>query len=363
MARLGRAETGSKDLKRAGRLYERICSWENLDLAAHRARKRKRYRRYAEDFELRRETRLASIRDELLAESWRPRPYTAFHIHDPKERLICAPSYPDRIVHHALCNVIAPVIERTFIDHTYSCRVGLGTGAARARCRALVSRHSHVLKLDVSRYFPSIDHGMLKAKLVRLIKCPATLRLCGRIIDSWRDDEANPVWREGDELLTPAERPHGLPIGALTSQLFANLYLSRLDHQVQETIKPGGYIRYTDDLLLFSNDKAVLRHALAELKAFLREERLRPHPTKCRVHACREGVPFLGFRYWPDTVCVLRENRIRFERRMRAFRRKMRTDRSLLPAVWPSMFAWFQFIREYTVNEGLVLSECRHHSF
>ena len=349
-------------MKRAGDLFESICAWENLELAARRARKRKRYRRYAEDFELKRESRLSAIREDLLSESWRPGPYTTF-INDPKERLICAPSYPDRVVHHALCNVIGPILDRNLVDHTYSCRVGLGTGAARSRCRSLVRRYSHVLKLDVSRYFPSIDHGILKEKISRLIKCRPTLRLVSRIVDSWKDNDAAPAWFNGDDLFTPSERPHGLPIGALTSQLFANLYLSRTDHFVQETIKPGGYVRYTDDLLLFSNDKHGLHRALAEVKALLGEERLTPHPRKCRVHACREGVPFLGFRYWPNRVQVLRENRLRFDKRMRKFSRKMKVDRSVLRQVWPSMYAWFQFVREYPVNEGLVLTECRQHCF
>lgn len=350
-------------MKRVGNLYDAICSWDNIELAACRARRGKRYRRYSENFELKRESRLFQIRDKLLSESWQPGGYTTFTIHDPKERLICAPSYPDRIVHHALCNVIAPVMERTFIDHTYSCRVGMGTGAARTRCRDLVRRYSHVLKVDVRRYFPSIDHDILKEKVARLIKCRSTLRLVDTIIDSWRSTEENPVWDVGDDLLAPAARVHGLPIGALTSQLFANLYLSRVDHYIQEQIKPGGYIRYTDDLLLFSNEKSALHGALGRIRALFREERLLPHPKKSRVHACREGVPFLGFRYWPDRVRVLRANRIRFEKRMRRHRRAVRQDRHTLVEVWPSMFGWFQFVREFPANEGLVLEECRRHSF
>jgi len=219
------------------------------------------------------------------------------------------------------------------------------------------------LKVDVRSYFPSIDHGILKKKIARLIKCRSTLRLIGHIIDSWENEAGNPVWKEGDELLTPAIRPHGLPIGALTSQIFANLYLSRLDHYVQEAIKPGGYVRYTDDLLLFSNEKRLLHSALADLKALLRDERLSPHPRKCRVHACREGVPFLGFRYFPDSIRVLKKNKLRFEKRMRKLKRKINRDRSIVRDVWPSMFGWFQFVREYPVNEGLVIAECRELSF
>lgn len=349
-------------LKRAGNLFERICSWENLELAARRARKRKRYRPYAERFELRRESVLLDIREQLLSGIWCPQPMREFRIYDPKERLISAPAYRDRIVHHALCNVIGPILERSMVDHSYSCRVGLGTGAARAHCRHLVARTTHVLKMDVRHYFPSIDHDILKVKLRRHIKCSGTLDLVDRIIDGWHSSD-DPVWFDGDGLLAPLERPRGLPIGALTSQLFANLYLNRIDHVVEEQYRPVGYARYTDDLLLFGNDKRKLGEMRLGLFGEFAREHLKPHPAKCRVHACREGVPFLGFRYWPDKVCVQRTNRLRFERRMREFRRGIRQNQCKRECVWPSMFGWFQFIREYPINEGLVIEECKRQVF
>jgi retron-type reverse transcriptase len=348
-------------MKRLGNLFEQICAWDNLELAAKKARRGKRYRLYAENFELRRETILRHIRAELLAGTWQPRPYRTFTIHDPKERLICAPCYRDRIVHHALCNVIAPLLERTLVHHSYSCRVGKGTGAARDACQRWVRRYHYVLKLDVSKYFPSIDHALLKEKIRRLFKCQPTLDVVDRIIDSWQ--EATPQWLRGDELLTPTQRPRGVPIGSLTSQLFANLFLSRIDHLIQEQLRPSGYARYTDDLLLFSDSKADLRAARERLMRELEAERLRPHPTKCRIHQCREGVPFLGFRYWPDRVRVLRENRFRFERRMHRIKRGIQRSRTPVATVWPAMFGWFQFVRNYPVNEGLVQAECARHRF
>jgi hypothetical protein len=110
-------------VKRFGHLYDAICAWDNLELAARRARKRKRYRWYAEDFELRRESVLREVHDELVAQRWQPAPYETFRIYDPKERLICAAPYRDRIVHHAVCNIVAPLLERSFIAHSYACRV------------------------------------------------------------------------------------------------------------------------------------------------------------------------------------------------------------------------------------------------
>ena len=350
-------------MRRAGHLFDRVCSWENLDLAARRTRRGKRYRQYAERFELRRETILRDIQQELRSGAWRPRAMREFTIHDPKERLISAPSYRDRVVHHALCNVIGPILERSMVAHTFSCRAGLGTRAAREHCHRLVRTRRYVLKMDVRHYFPSIDHRMLKEKLRRHIKCGPTLALADTIIDAWQTPGGDPVWFLGDDLLAPAERPRGLPIGALTSQLFANLYLSRIDHLIKEQLGPSGYARYTDDLLLFDDDKARLHEMRARLLAEFAAERLRPHPTKCRVHACREGVPFLGFRYWPDRVRVLRTCRLRFEHRMTCFRRAIRHDRRAMRWVWPSMYGWFQFVRMYAVNEGLVHAECRSQAF
>jgi retron-type reverse transcriptase len=346
-------------MKRFGNLYGQICSWENLELAARRARKRKRYRRYAEDFELRRESVLRELHEELVAQRWQPAPYRTFRIYDPKERLISAAPYRDRIVHHAVCNIVAPLLERSFVAHSYSCRSGLGTGAAREHCRQLAKRYRYALKADVTKYFASIDHARLKDKLRRHLKCAPTLALLDRIIDSWQTTDQPPLWFEGDDLLSPLVRPHGLPIGALTSQLFANLYLSRIDHLIEEQLRPGGYARYTDDLVLFADSKRFLWDALERLRTELAAERLRPHPVKCRVLACRDGVPFLGFRFGPDWTRVLPANVRRFHRRMTGLRRAVCANREKLAEVWPSMFGWFQFIREQSGSEGLVLAECR----
>lgn len=350
-------------MKRYGNLYERICSWDNMERAAHLARRRKRYRIYTENFELRRESVLRQLREELLEGSWQPSPYRSFRIYDPKERIISAAPYPDRIVHHAVCNVIAPILERTFIDHSYSCRVGKGTAAAREHCRQLVKRYRYALKADVSKYFASIDHEILKAKLRRQIKCRPTLEILDRIVDSWQTTEEPPAWFKDDDLLTPSERPRGLPIGSLTSQLFANLYLSRIDHLIQEEIRPCGYARYTDDLVLFSDSKKFLWDALARLREEFENERLKAPPRKCRVLACRDGAPFLGFRFFPERTRVLRENVMRFRKRMTRLQHRVKADREARREIWSSMFGWFQFVREQSGGEGLVLAECRRQRF
>jgi len=165
-------------------LYPEICSLENLYKAARKARKRKSRKEDVERFELHRERFLHQLREELLSENWKPSPYHKFQIHDPKTRTISAAPYRDRIVHHALCNIIAPLIERRFIYDSYSCRKGKGTQAGRERCRKYTNRYSYVLKCDIRKYFESIDHEILMDKIGRVIRCKPTAELCRKIVSS-----------------------------------------------------------------------------------------------------------------------------------------------------------------------------------
>jgi len=305
-------------MKSWGNLYPTICSLENLYEAARKARKRKTRKEDVERFELHRERFLRQLQDELVTGHWRPSPYRRFQIHDPKTRTISAAPYRDRVVHHALCGVIGPLIERRFVYDSYSCRVGKGTLAGRERCRRFTNRYTYALKCDVRKYFESIDHAILGKKLARTIRCRPTLELCCRIIASSEASSAQPVLFPGDDLFTAGNRARGLPIGNLTSQLWANLYLDRLDHLVREELRVPGYVRYTDDFILWADDKAFLHACLNRISRELEHERLVLHPVKTRLIPVRCGVPFLGFRFVPDRAPrLLGECKRRFERRMR----------------------------------------------
>ena len=168
--------------------------------------------------------------------------------------MVSAAPFRDRVVHQAFCAVCEPIFERSFIHDSYANRVGKGTHRAVARYEAFRDRFRHVLRCDVYRYFPAIDHEILKADLRRRIACAQTLALAERIIDGSNPQE--PVYRyfPGDDLSTPYERRRGLPIGNLTSQLFANLYLNGMDHYCKEVLRAAGYVRYVDDIALFHDD-------------------------------------------------------------------------------------------------------------
>ena len=185
------------------------------------------------------------------------------------------------MVHHAVHAVIAPLFERGFIDHTYANRAGKGTHRALARYERLRDRHRYVLRGDIYRYFPAIDHEVLKADLRRRIACRQTLAVLDRIVDASNPQEPVNLYYPGDDLFTPFERRRGLPIGNLTSQLFANVYLDRFDHFVTEVLR-APYLRYADDFALFADDPAGLeawrgRQPVGRLPFVLKRLQALPH--------------------------------------------------------------------------------------
>ena len=215
-------------MKRHRDLWTQIISFENLIQAARQAQQGKRFRRTVLAFNHHLEDELHQIQDELVQKTYCPGEYRAFRIFDPKPRLISAAPYRDRVVHHALCNVIVPLLDRTFISDTYANREGYGTHRALKRFTHFDRSSQYVLLCDIRKYFPSIDHQILKTILRRKIRCPDTLWLIDTIIDGSNEQDPAIEYFPEDDLLTPLERRKGLPIGNLTSQFFANLYLNGL---------------------------------------------------------------------------------------------------------------------------------------
>ncbi len=194
------------------------------------------------------ERELLRLERELLDGSWRPGGFVTFRVEDPKPRNISAAPFRDRVVHHAVCAVVEPIFERGFIDDTYANRKGKGSHRAVARYEQYRDRYRHMLRCDIWRYFPAIDHEILKAEFRRRIACGRTLGLLDAVVDGSNPQEPVCRYYPGDDLFTPFERRRGLPIGNLTSQFFANLYLDCLDHFVKEVLR-APYLRYVDDFL------------------------------------------------------------------------------------------------------------------
>jgi retron-type reverse transcriptase len=221
-------------------------------------------------------------------------------------------------VHHALMNVLGPVLERGMIFDSYANRAGKGTHAALDRFTHFARRNRYLLHGDIRLYFPSIDHEILKRLLERRVKCGPTLELAARIIDGSNPQVDAVAYFPGDDLFTPHERRRGLPIGNLTSQWLANFYLDGLDHFVQERLRPRGYLRYVDDFVLFADDKRSLHAARDSISRHLEGLRLRLHETKTFVAPARAGCRFLGFVVTPWVRKLRAENVRAFRRRLRA---------------------------------------------
>jgi hypothetical protein len=300
-------------------LYPAITTFDNLVAACRQAARGKRGQPPVAAFEFEREHHLLELQRQLQDRSYRPGGYYSFYIRDPKYRLVSAAPFRDRVVHHALCNVIEPLFERTFIGDSYGNRIGKGTHRALDRAQALAKRYRYVLQCDVRQYFPSVDHAILRSILARKIADPDVLWLIDRILESGERvlaDEYTMVYFPGDDLFA-ANRPRGLPIGNLTSQFWANVYLNELDQFVKRELHCRAYLRFVDDFLLFAEDKATLWTWKAAIRERLATLRLTLHERSSTVYPVRNGIPFLGFRVYPSHRLLKRRNGVAFARRLR----------------------------------------------
>ena len=301
-------------MKTHNRLFQQICSFENLLNAARKAQRSKRFQADVARFNFHLEKELYRLQEELQTQIYRPGEYREFYIYEPKLRKISAAPYRDRVVHHALCNVIEPIFDRTFIFDSYACRKGKGTHKAVNRFTEFSRKNTYVLKCDIKKYFPSIDHEILKTRFRRKIRDAQTLWLVDLIVDSSNPQEYVLAYFEDDDLLTPLHRRRGIPIGNLTSQFFANIYLNGFDHFVKEVLKCRYYIRYVDDFVVLETDKARLHWVKSEMETYLARFRLKLHPDKCQVFPVKDGTDFLGYRVFP-THRKLRTSSVRRARR------------------------------------------------
>jgi retron-type reverse transcriptase len=310
-------------MKRYGNLWHEITDFNNLLLAAQKAQRGKRFRENILEFNYNLERELFQLQAELQSKTYCPGTYHTFQIYEPKPRLISAAPYRDRVVHHALCNIIVPIFECTFISDSYANRVGFGSHRALRQFTKFARSSRYILQADIRKYFPSIDHEILKSLIYRKIKCLDTLWLINTIIDGSNTQEPILNYFPGDNLLTPLQRRCGLPIGNLTSQFFANIYLNQFDHFVKEQIKASKYIRYVDDFALFSDDKVFLATARIKIEEYLSNLRLKIHPIKSQLFATKHGANFVGFRILPNRIRVRNDNlrlaRKRWRRMVRAY--------------------------------------------
>lgn len=288
-------------MRRVGNLIQQIADTDNLLLAFHKAMRGKR--RYGEvlRFQNRLEDNVAALAEEILDGKVVVGKYEFFFIEDPKLRLVCAASFRERVLHHALMNVCHPFFERNLIETTYATRPGKGIYKAIDRARLAMRRHSYVAKFDFRKYFDSIPHDILNGKLKRLFKDKVLLQVFSQIIDSYS-----------------ASKGKGIPIGNLTSQYFANYYLSDMDHWIKETLRAPEYVRYMDDFLVFADSHADMELYVAQIQLFA-ERRLRLALKPIVKGLSLAGIDFLGYRIYADKIKLTRRSKRRFVKKSRTY--------------------------------------------
>jgi len=304
-------------------VFEKIVSPENLFNSWTNFKHDKQKRLDVQEFEISLEESIFKLNRELKTGVYKHGSYKPFYIHDPKQRLIHKATVRDRVVHHAIYSVLNPIFESTFIANSFSCRIGKGTHkGVRALERMLRkvsgnnTRNCFALKCDIKKFFDSIDHQILLNILGKRIKDIKTMSLLAKIISSFSSGTAREREREREREYFGS----GLPIGNLTSQLFANIYLSEFDHFVKHELRVKNYIRYTDDFVIVSRDRGYLEQLLKPVSQFLKEKlKLSLHPHKVSLRKYRQGIDFLGYVVLPSHIVLRTKTKRRIFRKLRKY--------------------------------------------
>ena len=284
-------------MKRAGNLYLKIAEIDNLELAFWKAQRGKSGKKEVMLFREKLQENLLAIREEFLCGAVTLGNYHYFTVYDPKERIICAADFRERVIQHAVVNICEPYFEKYQIFDSYACRKGKGVDACLARTQYFCRRFQWFLKLDIHKYFDSINHNVLLNILHRRFKDPDLMNFFANLLDTY---ETAPCC--------------GLPIGNLLSQYFANLYLGYLDHELKEVCKIPGYVRYMDDFILYSDSKDVLHQAESRIEEVL-ESDLKLSLNRPILNKTAHGVPFLSYRVMPDRLRLSQKAKHRFKQK------------------------------------------------
>jgi len=333
-------------------------------LAFIKARKRKTLRSYVTEFESEPEANLKELQHELMTFTYTPHALTTFIVRDPKTRKISSSHFRDRIVHHALCNIIAPIFERNFIHDSFANQKGKGTHLAIKRAEKFIRKVAPVtnprggggqhklfekkgiigyaLKADVSHYFDSIDHEVLLEIVKRKIKDAGVIWLIETILGNHKTEAIG----------------KGMPIGNLTSQFFANVYLNELDWFVKHKLKAKYYIRYVDDFVILHRDPKTLKRWKGEIGEFLVcRLKVQLHPEKSRIIALNGGITMLGFRIFGTHRLLKKSNARRIWKRMEIFKRRCDMGETTKEKVARSLDGWLayaQFANTYNLRTKVI---------
>jgi retron-type reverse transcriptase len=276
-------------------IFSKIVSTENLFSAWDKFKSDKQKKQDVQQFEWELEKNVFQLHRDLASKSYRHGPYISFYIQDPKQRRIHKAIVRDRILHHAVFSILNPIFEPTFISNSMSCRIDKGAHKGIDILDGMIRKISQngfkpcfILKCDIKKFFETVDHSKLLSILRRRIKDKDVIWLLEEIIESFSSQYSNIFFKKG------------LPVGNLTSQLFANIYLNEFDQFIKQNLRIKNYIRYTDDFVIISTEKNYLEKLIPQIRYFLSEElHLELHPKKVSIHKFNQGVDFLGYKTLP----------------------------------------------------------------
>lgn len=320
-------------MKRHGNLYHKIITFENICEAYRKAALGRRYTYEVLSFRNNLEENLIAIQEDLVTRTYQPGRYWTFNLYEPKKRMIYVSPFRDRVIHHAIMNVIEPIWNHLFIYDSYACRKMKGSHDAMYRVvkffREAKQKWDRVycLKSDVTKFFPSINHHILMEIIERKIKCRDTLDLIRQI-----------VFNAGDESDPDSKN---MPIGSLLSQWSANLYLNELDYHIKHMMRVKFYGRYMDDFVLLEGDKSLLHAYKAEISTFLQDRlRLQMNP-KSDIYPADRGIDFVGYRIWPSYRLVRKKALVRATKRFKRLSHDYEHGLVDLAHVNSSVMSWF----------------------
>jgi len=332
-------------MRRHGNLWPMITDIENIRLAFQRASLHKGSHRNVQKTKENLEERLEAIRLSLINKTFTTSKYSEKIIFEPKKRVIyILPFYPDRIVQHALMNLVTPIWDKMFISDSYACRDKKGIHCGSLRTMEFVRRNKYVLKCDISKFYPSVDQSILMEIIKRKIKCPDTLWLIDDIIRSFPGGK-------------------NVPIGNYTSQWFGNLYMNEVDqyvkHDLQKKYGRLDYVRYCDDFCLFNNNKNILKECRDCLKTFI-DEKLKLKFSKCDVFPITRGVDFLGYRHFDNYILLRKRTVKRVRKRLEMlpflYEKKKITGEIFRSSV-ASTWGWLKHANSHNLQVALQLKE------
>ena len=310
-------------MKRYNHIFEQITDMHTLEYAYQKALKGKRNRRDAIEFMMNPRKHLLEIQTELLNDTYKMSPYHKFYISDPKRRLIMSLPFKDRVMQWSIFAVINPIFERRFIPTSYACRVGGGTHAAIDKLQEYIQicgKEGYVLKMDISKYFYRVNHQRLYDIMADVIKDKRTLKILKELIFC-----KEPLGIDLDDIFLTGKREMGLglPIGNLTSQMFANIYLNELDQYAKHNLHIKHYVRYMDDICIVHKDKNFLHHVKDKLIAFAREKLMLEFNKKTAIRKTKNGVDFCGYVAYHDHMKLRKKSALRMKRQMKSHTTKL----------------------------------------